>query len=164
MFAGARPAPGSWIAGFDIWYREKEPSCASSSIDSPPEPYTADAAVLCCFDQRIRLATNKFLQRQRILQPDMIVVAGGAKTLASARHDFERDFILEQMGMSIRAAPYGTGLSPESLRFATYGGLGAFGDDRQREMEHPQHELQRAAELVHVNFPDLTVENFFHHF
>ena len=50
-------------------------------FDSPPEAYVADAAVLCCFDQRIRLATNKFLQRRRILKPDMIVVAGGANTL-----------------------------------------------------------------------------------
>jgi len=70
-------------------------------FDSPPEPYTADAAVLCCFDQRIRLAVNKFLQRRAILRPDMIVVAGGAKTLASPRNDFERDFILEQVRMSI---------------------------------------------------------------
>ena len=33
-------------------------------FDSPPEPYVADAAVLCCFDQRIRLAVHKFLQRR----------------------------------------------------------------------------------------------------
>jgi hypothetical protein len=31
--------------------------------------------VLCCFDQRIRLAINKFLPRHGILKPDMIVVA-----------------------------------------------------------------------------------------
>ena len=43
-------------------------------FDSHPQPYVADAAVLCCFDQRIRLAVNKFLQRQGILRPDMIVV------------------------------------------------------------------------------------------
>ena len=45
-------------------------------FDSPPEPYVADAAVLCCFDQRIRLAIHKFLQQQGIARPDMIVVAG----------------------------------------------------------------------------------------
>ncbi|HZP17169.1 MAG TPA: hypothetical protein VFB00_04335, partial [Terriglobales bacterium] len=66
-------------------------------FDSSPDPYVADAAVLTCFDQRIRLAVNKFLQRRGIERPDMIVVAGGAKTLASPRNDFERDFILEQM-------------------------------------------------------------------
>src|SRR5438046_10612187 len=71
-------------------------------FDSSPEPYAADAAVLCCFDQRIRLATNKFLQRHGILRPDMIVVAGGAKTLGSPRNDFERELILAQVSMSVR--------------------------------------------------------------
>ena len=60
-------------------------------FDSAPEPYVADAAVLTCFDQRIRLAVHKFLQKQGIVRPDMIVVAGGAKTLASPRNDFEQD-------------------------------------------------------------------------
>ena len=70
-------------------------------FDSTPDPYVADAAVLTCFDQRIRTTVNKFLQRRGIFRPDMIVIAGGAKTLASPRNDFERDFILEQMRMSI---------------------------------------------------------------
>jgi Putative carbonic anhydrase len=69
--------------------------------DSPSDPYVADAVVLTCFDQRIRTAVNKFLHRRGILRPDMVVIAGGAKTLASPRNDFERDFILEQVRMSI---------------------------------------------------------------
>nr|MBA3916214.1 hypothetical protein [Terriglobales bacterium] len=68
-------------------------------FESSAEPYVADAAVLCCFDQRIRLVVEKFLVRRGILKPDMVVVAGGAKTLASPRNDFERDFILEQVRM-----------------------------------------------------------------
>jgi len=130
-------------------------------FDSSPEPYAADAAVLCCFDQRIRLATNKFLQRLGILRPDMIVVAGGAKTLASPRNDFEREFILEQVRMSVRLHHTKHVFLMSHSDCATYGGLEAFGNDRQREMEHHRHELQRAAELVHANFPDLTAKCFF---
>src|ERR1035438_7176765 len=70
-------------------------------FDSPPGPYIADAAVLICFDHRISTAVRKFLKKQAIERPDMIVVAGGAKTMASPRNDFERDFILEQVRMSI---------------------------------------------------------------
>src|SRR2546423_15406513 len=70
-------------------------------FDSPPEPYVSDAAALCCFDERIRLAVNKFLRRQGILRRDMIVVAGGAKTLASPRNDFMRDFKFEQVRLSL---------------------------------------------------------------
>jgi hypothetical protein len=130
-------------------------------FDSPPEPYAADAAVLCCFDQRIRLAVNKFLQRQGILRPDMIVVAGGAKTLASPRNDFERDFILEQVRMSIRLHHTTRMFLMSHSDCATYGGLEAFGRDTKREADHHQHELQRAAKLVKANFPELLVRCFF---
>jgi carbonic anhydrase len=130
-------------------------------FDSPPDPYIADAAVLCCFDQRIRLAVNKFLQRQGILRPDMIVVAGGAKTLASPRNEFERDFILEQVRMSIRLHHTAQMFLMSHSDCATYGGLQAFGGDTTREMEHHRNELQRAAALVKEHFPALTLKCFF---
>jgi len=130
-------------------------------FDSPPEPYVADAAVLTCFDQRIRLATSKFLQRQGILRPDMIVVAGGAKTLASPRNDFERDFILEQARMSILLHRTQTMFLMSHSDCATYGGLAAFDGDQAREARHHQQELQRAADLVKTNFPELDVKCFF---
>jgi len=133
-------------------------------FDSPPDPYIADAAVLCCFDERIRQATNKFLERQGIARPDMIVVAGGAKTLASPRNDFERDFILEQIRMSIRLHHTKQMFLMSHSDCATYGGLAAFDGDREREVQHHRLELQRAAELVRANFPELQVSCFFVNF
>jgi hypothetical protein len=133
-------------------------------FDSPPEQYQADAAVLCCFDQRIRLATQEFLQRQGIARPDMIVVAGGARTLASPRNDFERDFILEQVRMSIRLHRTQRMFLMSHSDCATYGGLAAFDGDQNREAQHHHQELQRAAELVKANFPELTVACFFVNF
>lgn len=133
-------------------------------FDSAPEAYVADAAVLTCFDQRIRQSVNKFLKRQGILRPDMIVVAGGAKTLASPRNDFERDFILEQVRMSILL--HGT---QRAYLFchsdcATYGGLAAFKSDRTAEADHHFQELQKAADLLKTAFPKLEVECFFVNF
>lgn len=132
--------------------------------DSPPEQYNADAAVLCCFDQRIRQATTEFLHRQGILRPDMIVVAGGAKTLASPRNDFERDFILEQVRMSIRLHKTQRMFLMSHSDCATYGGLAAFEGDQGREAQHHRQELKRAAELVKTNFPGLTVTCYFVNF
>jgi len=133
-------------------------------FDSPSESYAADAAVLCCFDQRIRQATNEFLERQGVLRPDMIVVAGGARTLASPRNDFERDFILEQIRMSIRLHKTQRMFLMSHSDCATYGGLAAFDGDRGRVVRHHQQELQRAAELVKTNFPELAVQCFFVNF
>src|ERR1022692_1230042 len=130
-------------------------------FDSPPQPYVADAAVLCCFDQRIRLVTHKFLKGQEVLRPDMIVVAGGAKTLASPRNDFERDFILEQVRMSIRLHQTKRVLVMSHSDCATYGGLAHFNGDRAAEAEHHRSELLRAGELLTANFPDISVEPYF---
>lgn len=133
-------------------------------FDSPPEPYVADAAVLCCFDQRIRTAVHKFLQRRGIVRPDMIVVAGGAKTFASPRNDFERDFILEQVRMSILLHKTERILLMCHSDCATYGGLAAFQGDREREAQHHRDELLRAAQLVKENFPQLSAECYFVNF
>ena len=130
-------------------------------FDSPAEPYVADAAVLCCFDQRIRLAVYKFLQKRGILRPDMVVVAGGAKTLASPRNDFERDFILEQVRMSILLHKTERVFLMSHSDCATYGGLAAFGGDPAKEASHHEQELGRAAELIRGKFPEVHVACFF---
>lgn len=130
-------------------------------FDSPAEPYVADGAVLCCFDHRISTAVRKFLKKQAIERPDMIIVAGGAKTLASPRNDFERDFILEQVRMSIRLHQTKRVLVMSHSDCATYGGLAHFNGDRDAEAAHHRAELLRAADLLTTNFPGISVEPYF---
>jgi carbonic anhydrase len=130
-------------------------------FDSPADPYVADAAVLCCFDYRISTAVRKFLKKQSIDRADMIVVAGGAKTLASPRNDFEQDFILEQVRMSIRLHQTERVLVMSHSDCATYGGLAHFKGDRAAEAEHHRAELLRAGALLTANFPGISVEPYF---
>jgi carbonic anhydrase len=130
-------------------------------FDSLPDPYACDAAVLSCFDERIRLVVGKFLRRQRVFRPDMIVVAGGAKTLASPRSDFERDFIVEQVRMSILLHQTTRVFVMSHSDCGAYGGLAAFAGDRDRESAHHQAELERAGELIQTRFPEVDVECFF---
>ncbi len=129
--------------------------------DSPDGPYVADAAVLHCFDHRIGTAIRKFLKKQGIERADMIVVAGGAKTLASPRNDFEQDFILEQVRMSIRLHQTKRVLVMSHSDCATYGGLANFNGDREAEASHHRSELLRATELLETNFPGISVEPYF---
>ena len=130
-------------------------------FDSPADPYVADAAVLCCFDDRISTVVRKFLRKQNIVRCDMIVVAGGAKTLASPRNDFEQDFILEQVRMSIRLHKTKRVLVMSHSDCATYGGLAQFKGDREAEAVHHRAELLRAGELLTSNFADISVEPYF---
>src|SRR3984885_13023127 len=130
-------------------------------FDSADSPYTADAAVLSCFDYRISTVVRKFLKKQGIERPDMIVVAGGAKTLASPRNDFEQDFILEQVRMSIRLHHTKRVLVMSHSDCATYGGLANFKGDRKAEAAHHRAELMRAGQLLVDNFPGISVEPYF---
>ncbi len=130
-------------------------------FDSAPDPYVAEAAVLCCFDHRIHTVVHKFLQRNAITHPDMIIVAGGAKTLASPRNDFERDFILEQVRLSIRLHACRRVILTSHSDCATYGGLARFGGDHEVESAHHKQELRRAAQIVQAEFPEVAVEMYF---
>lgn len=131
------------------------------NFDSPADTYVADAAVLCCFDHRISMAVREFLRQQGIKRPDMIIVAGGAKTLASPRNDFEQDFIIEQVRMSMRLHQTPRVLVMSHSDCATYGGLARFGGNRTAEAEHHAGELQRASALLVGQFPELSVEPYF---
>jgi hypothetical protein len=133
-------------------------------FDSASEPYVAGAAVLCCFDHRINLAVRKFLRRNAITQPDMIVVAGGAKTLASPRSDFERAFILEQIRLSIHLHACRRVILMSHSDCATYGGLTRFKGDHHAESAYHKTELDRAVEVVQSEFPDIDVETYFVNF
>ena len=109
-------------------------------------------------------AVRKFLRKQGIDRPDMIIVAGRAKTLASPRNDFEQDFILEQVRMSIRLHQTKRVLVMSHSDCATYAGLAPFQGDRCAEAEHHRDELHRAAELRTAQFPDISVEPYFLNF
>jgi carbonic anhydrase len=128
---------------------------------SPPAPYVADAAVLSCFDHRIGKVVRKFLKKQGIERADMIVVAGGARTLASPRNDFEQDFILEQVRMSIRLHKTQRVMVMSHSDCATYGGLAHFNGDAAAEASHHRSELLRAGELLTATFPGISVEPYF---
>ena len=122
-------------------------------FDSPADQYVADAAVLCCFDHRISTAVRKFLKKRGIERADMIVVAGGAKTLASPRNDFEQDFIRLHQTKRVMVMSHSD--------CATYGGLAHFKGDREAEADHHRSELLRAGELLTSNFPNISVEPYF---
>ena len=94
----------------------------------------------------------------------MIIVAGGAKTLASPRNDFEQDFILEQVRMSIRLHQTKRVLVMSHSDCATYGGLAHFKGDRAAEAAHHRTELLRARDLLTNNFPNISVEPHFVNF
>jgi len=130
-------------------------------FDSPSEHYVADAAVLYCFDHRINIAVRKFLKKRKIEHFDTIVVAGGGKTLASPHNDAERDFILEQVGTSVRLHQAKRVLVMNHSDCGAYGGSAHFKGDAAAEADYHRGELLRAGELLTSRFPGILVEPYF---
>ncbi|MGC2661334.1 MAG: carbonic anhydrase [Bryobacteraceae bacterium] len=125
------------------------------------EKYICDAAVVWCFDSRFQLGFGKFLKRRGIVNADPIKIAGGAKCLASPDHETDRQFVLEQLRKSIRL--HGTKLVILMLHSdcGAYGGLATFRDDAMREAQHHEAEMQRAAEVLHAEIPEVDVQGYF---
>ena len=130
-------------------------------FESNSQPYAADAAVICCFDARIRLAAGEFLRRYSIVHPDLVIIAGGSLALSSPRTDFDRAFVLEQVRLAIRLHQAGRVILMSHSDCATYGGLAAFNGDHQRELAHHCIELCRASAVVRKEFPGLLIERVF---
>jgi carbonic anhydrase len=130
-------------------------------FDSPREWYKSGAAVVGCFDSRFETVSRKLLKRLGVTFPDLIRIAGGAKTLASPEQESHREFILDQIQKSIRL--HGTERAILLLHSdcGAYGGLsGGFQGDPQAETSHYRAELERARRFLNDAIPGLTVECF----
>ena len=130
-------------------------------FDSPREKYHCDAAIIWCFDNRFDLGFRKFLKRRGILNSDPIKIAGGAKSLASPEHETDREFLLDQIRKSIRL--HGTRHVILMLHSdcGAYGGLAAFGNNAQKEAEHHNCELKKAAENLQNAIPAVGISGYF---
>jgi hypothetical protein len=130
-------------------------------FNSPRDRYKCEAAVVWCFDNRFELLLRKVLKRIGIFYYDPIRIAGGTKYLASADDEASRQFVLEQIRISKRLHQTETVILMLHSDCGVYGGLSSFGNDAQRESEHHQAELRRAAEFLRSQEPDLNVIAFF---
>ena len=133
-------------------------------FDSPREPYTCDAAIVWCFDNRFDLGFRKFLQRIGVVYSDPIKIAGGAKSLASPSQESDREFVIDQIRTSIKL--HGTKRAILMLHSdcGAYGGLAAFQGDTMAEFRNHRDELHRAAAYLKSAIPGINVEVYFVNF
>ena len=131
-------------------------------FNSPTQKYHCDAVVVACFDHRFDRVLRKFLKRIRILNPDPIIVAGGAKSLASPEHETDREFLIAQVDKSIRL--HGTDRVILLLHSdcGAYGGLHKlFNGDEAAEVDHHRSELRLAYRTLKAAFPAVSIECYF---
>jgi hypothetical protein len=117
---------------------------------------------VACFDHRFDLVLRKFLKRIGIANPDPIIVAGGAKSLASPEHEADREFLIGQVRKSVGL--HGTDRIILLLHSdcGAYGGLHKiFKDDEAAEVAHHRDELRRAYSVLKGKFPAVSIECYF---
>ncbi len=130
-------------------------------FESPRERYKCDAAVVWCFDNRFELLLQKMVRRLGLKYYDPIRIAGGTRYLASPDHEYERQFVLEQIRLSMRLHETQTVILMLHSDCGAYGGLAAFDNDREREAENHRQEMHRAAVYLAEQIPGLKVRAFF---
>jgi hypothetical protein len=126
-------------------------------FESPRERYKCDAAVVWCFDNRFELALRKLVKRLGLNYYDPIRIAGGTKYLASPEHERDRQFVLDQIRISMRLHETGTVFLMLHSDCGAYGGLAAFGGDAEKEAGNHHAELRRAAAFLKSQIPELKV-------
>lgn len=128
---------------------------------SSREHYAADAAVIWCYDQRFETVFRKLLKRIGVFSYDPIRIAGGAKCLVSPEQETDRLFILDQLRKSIKLHHTKTAVLMLHSDCGAYGGLAAFDRDPEKEAQHHNSELQKAAAFLNQQIPELAVKSYF---
>ncbi len=128
---------------------------------SPKEHYTADACIVWCFDNRFWGLLNKFLERWRDAHFDLVMLAGGARSLYIGRRLNDRT-ILNQIAASIRFHRINRVILITHSDCGAFGGLSAFGNDPEREFaEHSKMLIEAAAYVKDQLGKSMEVETWF---
>ena len=130
-------------------------------FDAPRDWYVCDAVIISCFDSRFDAGFAKFLKRNGIANPDPIRIAGGAKVFVSPDREGDREFILQQIRSSIRLHQTRRIILTLHTDCGAYGRLEKFAGDAQTEALHHRQELQRAAEYLKTEIPNVPVEAYY---
>lgn len=117
-------------------------------FESSSDHYTADAAIVWCFDNRFASLLGEFMRAKNIRHKDLICIAGGLKTLASPDSEDDRAFVLGQVRASIalHRAPVVYLMAHSDC--GKYGGLKAFAGDHNKELMHLRVEAKKAADYL----------------
>lgn len=133
-------------------------------FESPRERYKCEAAVVWCFDNRFELLLRKLLKHLDIVYFDPIRIAGGTRYLAAADDEAGRQFVLEQIRISMRLHETQTVILMLHSDCGAYGGLAAFQGDAEREARNHCADLELAAAFLKEAIPGITVKPYFVNF
>jgi hypothetical protein len=123
-----------------------------------PKHVEVEACILWCIDPRFRGAREKLLEVTGIKNPDLLLLAGGAKSLAR-KNSPEQEFVTTQLKKLAAAHHWKLLILTVHVDCAMYGGLKAFGGDTAKERKKLLADLKKSREALRGQLPaDITIE------
>ncbi len=135
---------------------EDEATESFIKFESSKEHYKAEACIVWCYDARFAPLYNNFLSERGFDESkvDAVKGAGGAQALAGGEGG-DRAVALSQIAKSIKLHHTERVILMVHMDCGGYGGSKAFEDDHQKEWDHHSAALERAADLVRIEFPEI---------
>ncbi len=132
---------------------------------SSQDHYQADACVVWCFDDRFSALLGEVIALQRLGHVDKVIVAGGAKGIASPSNFEERDYLIDQIKKSILLHKTPRVILMVHAQCGAYGKAFSHSDD-ERAFYFDQ--LKCAKDVIHEalkqEYPHIVVDAYFAHF
>ncbi|MCH8244362.1 hypothetical protein IIB97_00540 [Patescibacteria group bacterium] len=121
--------------------------------------HTCKGVVLHCIDFRFRKRLEEFFHERFVNEDyDLIVVAGGAKSLVAESEN--PAFLTGQFDTSLRLHAPSIIVLVQHEDCGAYGGSVAFADFKA-EFNFQKEELRKAAAFLYERFPKVVIERYF---
>jgi carbonic anhydrase len=117
-----------------------------------------ESLIIHCIDFRLGKKIKAYLEENSLLGDcDIISVAGAIKNLASPDSPADKDFLLGQIGVSVRLHGINKAILLNHTDCGAYGGSSKF-NSSEEEREFHIKEMERAKSVILEKYPGLEVE------
>lgn len=124
-------------------------------------PHTCSTLIINCMDFRLQKPLIEFAESLGLKGDyDLISVGGAGKSLASPKDSRDRDFLLEQIDISINLHKASKIIIAHHKDCGAYGGSNNFGSDEEEKMQHFT-DMKKSAEIIKEKYPEAQIELYY---
>ncbi len=125
------------------------------------EHYTADALIVYCVDNRGKDAFDGFLAKKKFKNYDLIMIPGGAKSIADPRKGAEWQTVTVYIKKLVELHKAKIIVLTTHIDCGACGGSAAFDNNTEAELKVHGQWLKIAQESLSKQFPDIPIEIYF---
>lgn len=114
--------------------------------------------IIHCIDFRLVSSFNEYLERKNLVDDcDILSIAGGVKNLLSPKRESDKDFLLEQIGVSVNLHKIERIILSNHTDCGAYGGSAKF-DSLEEECKFHIKEMEEVRRIILGIYPALKID------